>query len=223
MRFVDSLEQGLLYSQIYPVGDFNGDGYDDLAFLSVDDRINQSFWDLRLVYGTGSGLQAIVDVRDLPASQVTRLGVHFQDAVVGGGDTNGDALGDLIINTSGSEESYLVYGRDGDARQPASPSKVRAALSANLIELRWDVLVAPHLVAYEISRGGDILAIQDNELIHYEDKTAQRDTGYTYRVRALDQEGLYSEAATIVVQNDKSLCPSIVGQVYSTHCCHRPN
>jgi len=391
VRFMDSLEQGLLYPQIHPVGDFNGDGYDDLAFLSVDDGLSQSFWDLRIVYGAQGGLPAVVDVRELPASQITRLGVRFQDTLAGGGDvngdgyddivafrgshvyiiygapdglpasiddstrdgsrgfailagdvllqgqvgiagdmngdalddiyissthsnevdgvyviygaasrqsplleleqlslelgykvtmesregsdivagvgdingdsiddlllgnnilygsvialnvgdvsrlngvngfrftggslvwpagdTNGDGLYDLIVNTPDSEISYLIFGRQVDDRLPASPGRVSASLGVNLIELRWDASVAERVVAYEIARDGDMLAQQDHRLTHYEDETAQRNVIYTYSVRAIEQEGRYSEPATIVVQNDKSLYPSIAGQVYSS-------
>jgi len=389
--FMDSQEQGLLMWEIYPVGDFNGDGFDDLAFFTVDDASSQDSWDLRLVYGSGSGMPAVVDVRDLPASQVTTFGplgaagggdvngdgyddivsfrgsqvyviygapeglpesiddsvsdgsrgfgllaegagvlqgqvgiagdlngdslddvyisignsydvdgvyvvygaqsrqsplleleqlsselgykvtteskdtndivgalgdingdglddlllgyailygssvplnvervsrlngvngftvtIEDQTVVWPAGDVNGDGLSDFIVDNHVSDVYYLVYGREVDARKPASPNRLKAALAPELIQLRWEPSISPYVVAYEISRDGVMIAQVGSNKNDYEDETAQRDIAYTYGVRVIDQNGRYSAPATIVVQNNRPLYPSLTGEVYST-------
>ncbi|MEQ8819024.1 MAG: Ig-like domain-containing protein [Sumerlaeia bacterium] len=109
-----------LISALAGLGDFDGDGSPDAAFLEAiaPDPYEVRPW---IVYGKGDN-QA-VDLGN-PAGEATRLlspadGGGFTHRICGIGDFNGDGLGDLAVVTDATEtiaaRVYVVLGRSNRA------------------------------------------------------------------------------------------------------------
>ncbi len=97
------------------VGDFNGDGIDDLFVYGS----GPGGW---LVYGRSSGFGASLDVTNLESDDgLSITGLEFGG--VSAGDVNGDGLSDLILQdrTPGSMSDYVVFGRGTPATVEGGP------------------------------------------------------------------------------------------------------
>jgi hypothetical protein len=92
------------------VGDFDGDGYDDLAIsASNEPRSAPLFGVVYLVYGSAGGNPNLGEAArfvddDLSALQFTGL------TVSAAGDVDGDGFADLLIAIGSGETTYLVFG-----------------------------------------------------------------------------------------------------------------
>lgn len=94
---------------IAPVGDFNGDGYDDLLISNGADRAAAY-----LLFG-GAALGANVDVDNLIANGAglrfaALSGTEVDLAVSSIGDLNGDGLADLALSDAGTGATYVLFG-----------------------------------------------------------------------------------------------------------------
>jgi hypothetical protein len=97
------------------IGDFNGDGLDDLAIPSAGESVYIVFGRYRWLRGTSLDLDD-----DGSADQFLRLeglGTTFFGPSVGGaGDVNGDGVADLLVGLDGDEldapYSYVLYGQE---------------------------------------------------------------------------------------------------------------
>ncbi|MHA7847653.1 Ig-like domain-containing protein [Serratia sp. D1N4] len=98
---------------IMSLGDFNGDGYDDLVVASHHQD------GAYVIFGRETGTSTIS--LNSMATTATKDGFYlhgnnawFADGSTGG-DFNGDGYGDLIISDSGQNMVYTLYGKQGAA------------------------------------------------------------------------------------------------------------
>jgi methionine-rich copper-binding protein CopC len=99
------------------VGDFNGDGIDDIAIGAFHG--NNDTGSVYVVFGKKAAFDAAIDLNALDGSNGFRIdGVAARDlagfSVASAGDVNGDGLADLLIGARDANTrfgaSYLVYG-----------------------------------------------------------------------------------------------------------------
>ena len=108
------------------VGDFNGDGIDDLIFGAPTDAPNGNIaaGSVYIVYGKQGGYSTAIDLSTLNATIGFRIdgnGGQLGYAVSGVGDVNGDGLKDVAFsaryaNFNGKSQAgfvYVLYGRPG--------------------------------------------------------------------------------------------------------------
>jgi hypothetical protein len=117
----DTVEFGDHFASALATGDFNGDGYDDLAIGVPDEDINGQIdaGSVNIIYGSASGLSAtaVPDQRffqDSPdVADFSEAGDNF-GASLATGDLNGDGFADLIIGVPGENGSEggvaVIYG-----------------------------------------------------------------------------------------------------------------
>jgi hypothetical protein len=92
-------------------GDLNGDGFDDVAVGAPGS--NDAF----VVFGANSAsLPNPFDIDSLDGSNGFLITLDaggpagFGEAIASAGDVNGDGIDDLVIGSSGTSESFLVFG-----------------------------------------------------------------------------------------------------------------
>ncbi|MBT2505487.1 FG-GAP repeat protein [Streptomyces sp. ISL-98] len=130
-------------------GDFNGDGYRDLAIAApiakVDGKSGAGY--VAVVYGTSSGLdkskrtlisQATAGIPGVPES-----GDYFGDRITAG-DLDGDGYTDLVVGVHGEQigstgDSGALTVVWGGATGLTSGTDISSPLPENRYELGWDV------------------------------------------------------------------------------------
>ncbi|QOJ24926.1 MAG: FG-GAP repeat protein [Gammaproteobacteria bacterium] len=110
-------------SSVSGIGDFNGDGFDDLMIGAPNAdpdgfRVGASY----IVFGKESGFSASLNLSSLDGSnglilKGPQLNGRLGDFISDAGDVNGDGLDDVIMSVSesdiaffGSRSSYVVFG-----------------------------------------------------------------------------------------------------------------
>lgn len=112
-------------------GDVNGDGFDDVIVgapgfvrFAPDDFRSYALGHSYVVFGSGSGFNATLDIADLDGSNGFRLGglppgARLGASVAGAGDFNGDGIDDLIVGApewfpeqpfEADGASFVVFG-----------------------------------------------------------------------------------------------------------------
>ncbi|MBX9587009.1 MAG: FG-GAP-like repeat-containing protein [Gammaproteobacteria bacterium] len=94
------------------VADVNGDGLGDFAF--VDSLAYGGQGAVYVIFGSISSFAPTIDYTQLTSSEgfviQAASGILSTSVVGGGGDLNGDGLGDIVITSGGKE--YIVFGSD---------------------------------------------------------------------------------------------------------------
>ena len=145
------------------IGDFNGDGMDDLLIGASHSVINprrKGVGQTYVIYGSQSAFPARLALSDLDGSNGFRIngvgtvdyyGVYTRAA----GDFNDDGINDFISGASGEGASYVIYGRNfgfGRVPSPGTPSMGAAppvmpeaarVVGGNLPPLRFNELADP--------------------------------------------------------------------------------
>ena len=135
------------------VGDFNGDGFEDVILSVNDSTAAGATSAARLYFGDGSTLGPSLPsiVIQLPAPLRTVSGQGVQSHIVGAGDVNGDGLADIAVAVTrtdaslpaqGIEGVYLLLGRD-PATVPPAGLNLLADADARIGGLDGAVFVAP--------------------------------------------------------------------------------
>ncbi|HYE45866.1 MAG TPA: hypothetical protein VEA44_08845, partial [Caulobacter sp.] len=102
------------------IGDINGDGIDDLGLMGLSGGYCTAF----VLFGRDGGFGPTLSLAALDGTDGFKLtgleeGAGRGVSISGGGDINGDGLGDLIVGGSYGDEgggtfgaAYVVFGRD---------------------------------------------------------------------------------------------------------------
>lgn len=110
------MEAGDFFGGTLASGDFNGDGYDDLAVGVPSETVggHEHAGSVAILYGTANGLSALVWNGLLRSFTRGTLATNTDDAYFGGGlatgDFDGDGYADLAIGASGVNEVRVVFG-----------------------------------------------------------------------------------------------------------------
>jgi hypothetical protein len=125
-------------------GDFNADGYDDVAFVSTYFNDADYINDIFVMYGgtnvaTDLGSGGSVNISSLDASNINASDYAFQIIwdgpningenieVSSAGDIDGDGFDDLVIGSSDTDEVFIVHGRPTYGALDSSDPDMHAA------------------------------------------------------------------------------------------------
>jgi hypothetical protein len=156
----DGTNEGALLGQADSVGDFNGDGIDDIAIEALAQYGTKVF----VIFGRTAPFSSVVKLSSLKVGEgvvidsypatVSNLDVH------GAGDVNGDGLGDIVIGAPqaisdgyrlGNGAAFIVFGR----RTPFPPQmSLRSLDGSNGFRVNGNG--EAHGIADVVSAAGDV-------------------------------------------------------------------
>jgi hypothetical protein len=112
-------------------GDVNGDGFSDIAIGAINPYYNAG--DSYVVFGSGSGFAANVDLSTLNGTNGFKIDTYAGDQrgwlVSSAGDVNGDGFDDVLVGSKrggvdglGSGTSYVLFGKASSFNASIDPS-----------------------------------------------------------------------------------------------------
>jgi len=147
------------------IGDFNGDGYDDIA-IGASDRHPASSPDGGLpgpsyvIFGKQTGFGAALDLATVNGGNGFKIEVESTAGsghriVSGAGDVNGDGRPDLIIGDTDASASYVILGRTGSFNASFNLTSLNGT---NGFKIQQDAVANLHLDNFglSVSSGGDL-------------------------------------------------------------------
>lgn len=174
-------------SSLSTVGDFNGDGFDDILIgaRGAQPNGNSRAGEAYLIYGRGNAA-TLSGAFDLSAADVTFNGLNVRDytgTVATAGDFNGDGLSDLLIGASGADpdgkleagSAYLVYGRSGG-------STLTGTFDLAMADVTFNGASAFDGVGRVISSAGDVNGDGLDDLLFGAQSSGPDEAGQTYLV-----------------------------------------
>ncbi|MCR8547416.1 tandem-95 repeat protein [Salipiger sp. P9] len=220
------------YGAITAAGDFNNDGIDDLALLSLlDPAVDGSDGTGRayVIYGSEAGMPATLSVEALNGVRGITLDNSFVQrllSVAGGGDLNGDGIDDLVL-TGSDDRSYIVYGFDNASPiSPSAPQLVNDELVAlantGLIIAAADLLAndsdnRPLVTGIAEVFGashGTVTLTAEGDLRFVPETNFIGEAGFSYRV--IDEDGEAASARVTVQVQEHPAPASISGDLTGT-------
>lgn len=102
-----------LGKSVSDIGDFNGDGFDDVAVSASGGLASAPL--TYILFGSSAGFPALTDVESLDSSMALRIDGKSQwrqQQVSSAGDFNNDGFDDLLIGEH--RDAYIIYGFDTD-------------------------------------------------------------------------------------------------------------
>ena len=150
-------------------GDVNGDGIDDLIISAEwGDYHDVDSGEIYIIYGR-DGLRGELNMGDLLAEDGFMVfgAEPYGDlgtSVSGGGDVNGDGLGDMIISALPPHGTYVVYGKDGGSSD-VDINRLSPDIGFEIEGCSWDVSNAG-----DVNKDGidDLMVFcRDAVIIHY--------------------------------------------------------
>ncbi|NJN23424.1 MAG: hypothetical protein HC810_02200 [Acaryochloridaceae cyanobacterium RL_2_7] len=124
------------YGEVLPVGDFNGDGFDDMLISTYRyEPFSRGNIQAYLIFGRESGFDASVDLLNLAPDQgltfETTPRAYHRGEALGIGDINGDGFDDIVFSSTNVEltrynlvpftDQLIIYGNDETSATPIDP------------------------------------------------------------------------------------------------------
>ena len=94
-----------------PVGDINGDGYDDFSFLTSGSSVLVKTGSVQMIFPGASSFPALLNAQEISASQTLVLApADGRERLVRAGDINGDGFADLMTENRVGAQPAILYG-----------------------------------------------------------------------------------------------------------------
>jgi hypothetical protein len=131
-------------------GDFNGDGYDDLAICAYGNDDYSTNAGTAYLYMGSSSLGASLAAEGGSITGPSSFG-YFGSNIDGAGDVDGDGYDDLVVGAYGDDQAFLVYG---SATGLATDTNINAVIANGSAAVLYSTS-STYYLGYEVQGIGD--------------------------------------------------------------------